>query len=307
MEYKNIEKNIKNNSLIKIFSPSYALYNKLQDREETLNIGRLQKQKRHNRYVANLMKHLYFLIAIYFFILFLKLNFNRIMLHGVEYSLLYNILLMIFFIIVPFYIMSVITKQITDTVELIRYNCICNYRRHYLIYDILTNIRIENLIVMDITIIGLIGSNFHISNMSRQLLVYGLIYYFGVSRPIHFIVVFIPNFIKKLESNTVVNSKHRVRLLLLTIGSYINIILDYTILFYICNNIFISSGSGFEVVGVNTIFDVMYILVNNSEFTTNNILLKFWFVIMKVSIFILLSGNLALFLNSKIENEELRK
>lgn len=167
----------------------------------------------------------------------------------------------------------------------------------------------KTVIIINITFIlycifNMFGINgFENVRILKFLLMIITIYIFVLSRPIHFFSVFILDILKKLTKGDKRDINGKIRLVLLTIGSVVNIVLDYSILFYMLNTI------GTELSGIKPMFnieiknivDMVYFTAGFSDIEAANFITKIFVMIKDISIFILMTGNLAVYLNIEIK------
>ncbi|CEO08405.1 hypothetical protein [Paraclostridium sordellii] len=158
---------------------------------------------------------------------------------------------------------------------------------------------IINIIFILYCCINIAGINFfENSSVIKVILFGGSIWIFAISRPIHLFSVFILDMLKKLTQGYKRDIDEKIRLILLAIGSVINIILDYSILFYMLNTI------GFEFykipmfnVNVKNIADMIYFTCGFSGIDASNFITRSLVILKNISIFIIMTGNLAIYLN----------
>lgn len=118
-----------------------------------------------------------------------------------------------------------------------------------------------------------------------------VIYILAISRPLHFIMVFIPDIFRKIEKPEQRSGVEKVRLLLIAIGSYVNIITDYSILYYFINK----ASKNFNEVG--NIIDILYKVVGYGELDPLSMVAKILIIMQMASITILITGNLAMYIS----------
>ncbi|MDU2148125.1 MAG: hypothetical protein E7E58_08995 [Paeniclostridium sordellii] len=130
-----------------------------------------------------------------------------------------------------------------------------------------------------------------------------IIYILAISRPLHFFLVFIPDILKKIEKGEKRTGVGKARLLLIAVGSYINILIDYTILYYFLNKI----GKHFS--GFSDILDILYKTSGCGDLNPSSMIAKILIIIQSASITILIAGNLAIYINmnTKQKNKICRK
>ena len=123
-----------------------------------------------------------------------------------------------------------------------------------------------------------------------------VIYSLAISRPLHFIIIFIPDIFRKIEKPEQRSGTEKVRLILIAIGSYINIITDYSILYYFINK----ASKNFNEVG--NIIDILYKVVGCGELDPISMVAKILIIMQMASITILITGNLAMYISIDTKN-----
>mgnify|MGYP005883804503 CR=1 FL=1 len=307
MYYKKIDDlRKKYNKVIGLVSPSFKFYYSLRDEANYLSKDENKNKRIHNRIISEIMKYFYLTISIFIFTFFSLLNLRSRIIHSYQNDinfLISNIIFFITFIALPLYLVFYLSRKIKSKVEKIEDIKNIRYLKNKGIFFLLKMIK-NIYIIITILIIILIYHPIYLDLNNNYIYVITVIVlaFYGISRPIHFFVVFIPDIFKKFENGVLENNSQKLRLILIAIGSYINIILDYSILFYICNKINSIFGERVYFEGVTSIFDMTYILLGNGEFLSDNFILKVWYVIMQITIVVLISGNLAIYLSSEVKN-----
>lgn len=274
------------------FSPSFMLYKSMKDKV-VINCN----EKEYKSNVSNLMKALYFSLTACILVLFSIFDFkNRFYQKGgwTSYS---NIAFLIITFIIP-----LITCFISVYYKNIYLNKIQQYISK-LVYRILKNIEVLYVISLIISILMCFYTELHF-NIGEEIILGVLAYYYGVSRPIHFFLVFVPDLIKKIETGAKRDNQGRVRLINITVLSYINMVLDYVVLYYVLN---IFAYKYFNEVNVfsnsiKNIVDMLYYTVGCDTLLANNFIMKFYRIIFKASVTMLITGNLAEYISMKESN-----
>jgi len=274
-----------------ITSPSFALYDFLKDRKNSSD------KKENNQNVSNLMKALYFSLTTFVLLLFSIYDFkNRFYENnrGVSYS---NIVFFVITFIIALILCCISVHFKKKYLEKIKYHII---KKNITSYKLLKNIELFY------TGLILISIFWCIYNTEFQFKIEGYIfgilaYFYGVSRPVHFFLVFVPDLIKKIETDTKRDNKGILRLIVLTVFSYINMVLDYVVLYYVLN---IFAGKYFNGIhmfdnNITNIIDMLYYTIDCDTLLANNFLMKFYAIVLKASITILITGNLAKYISMK--------
>ena len=166
-------------------------------------------------------------------------------------------------------------------------------------------VMVVNAIFVLYCCINIVDRNFlNNSVIIKSILFISSIYIFAISRPIHLFSVFILDMLKKLTEGDKRDVDGKIRLILLAIGSVINIVLDYSILFYMLNTIGaeLFNTTMFDC-DVNNIIDMIYFTGGFEEINASNFITRVLVMLKNISIFILMTGNLAIYLNIEEEKE----
>lgn len=141
-----------------------------------------------------------------------------------------------------------------------------------------------------------IGTHFII----KLMILLAIVYIFGISRSIQFFLVFIRDMIKKTYRKNERDIDGKIRLIILSMASLINLILDYKILFYALNTI------GNELLNIEmfscnikTIVDMLYYTASFGDIEPERFITKVLVMMKDIDIFILLTGNLAIYIYRK--------
>lgn len=297
MYYEKIENFIKKSRWILYFlSPSFAVYNYLKD--EVVNIN----WKVHNGNLSNLMKALYLSLTIFILTMFLVSDLKNIVNadpEGFSGSKLAFYIIVIIMTVLCYQSIYFKNKYLKEIKEYI-------LSRSKILYVLIKNIEVLYIVVaFGLIFIYICNEDFLIANGEGYI--FGILtYFYGVSRPIHFFLVFLPDLIVKMEKNKKKDEKGRLRLVIITILSYVNIILDYMVLYYVLNIFAYKYFNGINVFdnNIGNIIDMLYYTTDCDTLLANNSLMKFYSVILKVSSAILITGNLALYISMGKEAKE---
>lgn len=284
------------NNLIKKFkitlyviSPSFAFYNELKDRKNLND----KERKENNKNVSNLMKALYFSLTTFVILLFSIYDFtNRI---NENKTILSNgiFLIIILLTFLLFLISLYFKRKYLKAMEKYMNN------KHKIINMFLKRIEIIYVFGIASSIFLCIYTN-NQANIEKYIF-WILLYFYGVSRPVHFFLVFIPDFIKKLETNDGRDNEGKLRLIILAVFSYFNMVLDYTVLFYSLNILVGKYFNGMHIFdnNITNIIDMLYYTIGCNTLLANNFIMKFYAILLKLSVAILISGNLANYISMK--------
>lgn len=286
-----------NKYIIYVLSPTYALYNVMRIKERS----KKQEHKNFNLYLSNNTK--FFFLALSLFIISMISVYDignmKNMKHiNNTYKVTYILLCTL-----PLYLSFNYFLSLLKKVSFNSDNEESKYNKKYDCFKFIFGkkvIIIMNLIFISYCLLnsaGIIG--FENNKILKLLLLFMSIYILGVSRPIHFMSVFILDILKKLTKGDKRDIDGKIRLVLLAIGSVVNIIVDYSILFYTLNTI------GIEVFSISPMFnsditnivDMVYFTSGFSDIQPSNFITKILYMMKDISIFILMTGNLAIYLN----------
>lgn len=307
-EIKNfIEKQKK--SLI-ILSPTFSIY----------NYSKIKGKNNFNKELADVTKKFFIMLALYNFILIGIYDVYRMIKINQKNYILIAIFSAISIAIPYFFIKKVISKDYKINLIQKKGNTLQSKIRIFIItkifnqkiiniFDLITIIFLSIVLIAimfpDTVLVNDIFQRFNI--ITKGILFFIVIYIYAVSRPIHFFLVFIRDIIKKTYKKDERDTDGKIRLIILSIGSYINLMLDYTILFYTFNTI------GIELLGmqmfdckVNNVLDMLYYTSGFGEINPVNFMTKTLVMIKEVSIFTLITGNFAIYLaiDSKKNNHQ---
>ena len=321
-----IERKIeKYKKLLYIISPSYWLYDSLKIKVKLSEEGCLHdsikikeelsgEDKIKNDNIVNLMKYFYLALSVFIFSLFSIYDAkNRIinnmkveqsdLFFSVIYDLLFsgisNLLFIIIMVVIPLLIVWYLLNKSKVTFEKIKDYIEKNNKFKFYMFKHIKFIYIV-IIVCYLIILSDESKLFWIKFIGIIV----IILFYGVSRPVHFALVFIKDIVKKLEKDERRDISGKIRLIFLCIGSYLNIIIDYSILFYSLRIFGVKYLGNLSMFGndINSILDMMYCTIGYENLIANNYIIKIFIIIMMISITILITGNLAVYLNIKDGN-----
>ena len=286
-----------NKFFISILSPTYFLYDSMK----------IKGDKEYNKELANNIK-LFFLSLSLFIISMISLyDISNMDDKSVIFKLSY-ILLCTLPTYIAFNYLLTSFKKIDLNYENLEKKDQKRYNRFKFIFSKKIFI-IINLIFILYCCINIAGINFfENSRFIKALLFVSTVYIFVISRPIHLFSVFILDMLKKLTQGDKRDIDGKIRLILLAIGSVINVILDYSILFYMLNTI----GYEFYKISmfngnVKNIVDMIYFTGGFSGIDASNFITRTLVMLKNISIFILMTGNLAIYLNIDTSEEIIQK
>lgn len=280
--------------IIYLLSPSYWLYQSLKCKNECNDKNDINKD------IANIIKILYLCLSITIFIMFSGFDLKKIILAN-EYRINYSqILFILITILIPMIIISNLLKLYKVFLEK-RTEYLKSYSK--IKYLFLKNLSLFIVLISIFTLFILVVDSriFKLTSKIEKITLILLILFYGVSRIIHFFVVFIPDIIRKVETGEKREGKGVVRLSLLAVFSYLNLIIDYTILFYALNiysNKYLHNVIMFNN-DISTIMDMLYYTISSDTISANYFLAKFYIIILNISITLIITGNLAVYLGMK--------
>lgn len=297
MYYEKIEEFIKKSRwILYLLSPSFAVYNYLKDEKVNIN------WKAHNGNLSNLMKALYLSLTIFILTIFSISDLKNIVNadpEGFSGSKLAFCIITIIMAVLCCCSISFKNKYLKEIKEYI-------LSRSKILYVLIKNIEVLYLLVaFSLIFVYICNQDFQIASVEGYI--FGILtYFYGVSRPIHFFLVFVPDLIVKIEKNKKKDEKGRLRLVFIAILSYVNIILDYMLLYYVLNIFVYKYFNGINIFdnNIGNIIDMLYYTTDCDTLLANNSLMKLYSVILKVSSAILITGNLALYISMGKEEKE---
>ena len=287
----------KNKKVISGLSLTFSIY----------NYSRKNEDKDYNKALANNTKKLFLSISLYIIMLISIFNFTKMIFYK-EKNLVLTIIYMIICIIGPLFAYNkIILKNYGINIEcngeskFEKLRCFLSKKMYNKKITMILNIFI--FIYIYIMIKTDIFKNVDLSIKYFLLIV--TIYIFGISRPIQFFLVFIRDIIKKTYRKDERDENGKIRLIILAIISFINLIFDYSILFYTLNTI------GSEILNItmfkcntNNIVDMIYYTAGFGEINPENFITKILVIMKNVATFMLITGNLAIYvsIDSKDKN-----
>ncbi|GEP64130.1 hypothetical protein CBE01nite_18980 [Clostridium beijerinckii] len=290
MYYEKIEEFIKKYRwILYLLSPSFAVYNHLKDEKSNIN------WKVHNGNLSNLMKALYLSLTIFILTIFSISDLKNIVNanpEGFSGSKLAFLIINIIMAVLCWRSISFKNKYLKEIKEYI-------LSKSKILYVVIKNIEVIYILAAFTLIFTYIcNEDFRIASVEMYMLAI-LVYFYGVSRPIHFFLVFVPDLIVKMEKNKKKDEKGRLRLVIIAVLSYVNIILDYVVLYYVLNIFVYKYFNGINIFdnNIGNIIDMLYYTTDCDTLLANNSLMKFYSVILKLSSAVLITGNLALYIS----------
>ncbi len=286
-----IEKLEKYKTMIYFLSPSYALYDSLKfkgadkDRRKDININ-----------LSNLIKVLNFLWAISLFAIFGAFDFKRRINMNSYKIYIDDLLFCIMFVVIPIVLCEILLKFYYRYYNMLEVY-IKNSSKYK--YYFLNEVKYIYRCMLVVGVYLLITSK---RNVWLDFIIFFLlIVYYGVSRIIHFFVVFVPDIVGKIENGKNRDGQGIVRLVFLAIFSYLNLIIDYTILFYSLKWFGEMFMQGINMFGndIYSIVDILYYTIGCESLLANNYLVKIYVILLNVSIALIITGNLSVYLSTE--------
>ena len=205
-------------NIISILSPTFAIYNYSKKNDDKL----------YNIKLANNTKKFFMAMSLFIIILISEYNLKSLFINNNPYVLKYTYIIMGF--VLPYFILNKIVLK--DYGMQGNYNC---GKFKYIIPKIIysKNIKIMfNMVIILYSVVLFFTDTFqNIGLVVQWILLILTIYIFGISRPIQFLLVFIRDILKKMYKKDERNVDGKLRLVILAIISFFNLVLDYAILF----------------------------------------------------------------------------
>lgn len=296
-----------NKSIINILSPTYALYNNMKIKgarigvDKTIDVVKIENSK-FNQNLANNTKLFFLSLSLFIVSMISIYDIKNMDDKDYVYKILYALLFTIPMYMLFNFLLSKFNKIDLKYKELEKKDK-KNYIKFKFVFSKIT-IAILNVVFILYCLSDMIGINYLENNkIVKLILLASSVYILAISRPIHFFSIFILDILKKLTEGDRRTINGKIRLVLLTIGSVVNIILDYSILFYTLNTIgieFLDIKQMFTP-GITNIVDMIYFTGGFSDIQADNFITKILVMLKDISIFILMTGNLAVYLNIEIE------
>ena len=272
-------------NIISILSPTFAIYNYSKKNDDKL----------YNIKLANNTKKFFMAMSLFIIILISEYNLKSLFINNNPYVLKYTYIIMGF--VLPYFILNKIVLK--DYGMQGNYNC---GKFKYIIPKIIysKNIKIMfNMVIILYSVVLFFTDTFqNIGLVVQWILLILTIYIFGISRPIQFLLVFIRDILKKMYKKDERNVDGKLRLVILAIISFFNLVLDYAILFWSLNTLgnLILGVNMFDN-NINNIIEMIYYTSGCGDFNPSNFIPMIFIIIKNISNFILITGNLALYIN----------
>ena len=251
--------------------------------------------KVYNIRLANNTKKFFMAMSLFIIILISEYNLKNLFINNNPNVLKYTYIIIGF--ILPCFILNKIILK--DYGMHINYNC---RKFKYIIPQIIysKNIKIMFTVIIILYSIVLFFTNIflNIGYVVQWIFLILTIYIFGISRPIQFFLVFIRDILKKMYKKDERDIDGKIRLIILAIISFLNLVLDYSILFWTLDTLgyLILDVKMFDN-NINNIIEMIYYTSGCGDFNINNFIPMLFIIIKNISTFILITGNLALSLN----------
>ena len=284
--YDKLEEFIKKyKNIISILSPTFAIY----------NYSKKQNNKVYNIRLANNTKKFFMAMSLFIIILISEYNLKNLFINNNPNVLKYTYIIIGF--ILPCFILNKIILK--DYGMHINYNC---RKFKYIIPQIIysKNIKIMFTVIIILYSIVLFFTNIflNIGYVVQWIFLILTIYIFGISRPIQFFLVFIRDILKKMYKKDERDIDGKIRLIILAIISFLNLVLDYSILFWTLDTLgYLMFDVKMFDNNINNIIEMIYYTSGCGDFNINNFIPMLFIIIKNISTFILITGNLALYLN----------
>lgn len=286
-----IEKLEKYKTMIYFLSPSYALYDSLKFKGADKD-----RRKDINSNLSNLIKVLNFLWAISLFAIFGAFDFKRRINMNSYKIYIDDLLFGIMFVVIPIVLCEILLKFYYRYYNMLEVY-IKNSSKYK--YYFLKEVKYIYRCMLVVGVCLLITSKRNV--VLDFIIFFLLIVYYGVSRIIHFFVVFVPDIVGKIENGKSRDGQGIVRLVSLVIFSYLNLIIDYTILFYSLKWFGQMFMQGINMFGndIYSIVDMLYYTIGCESLLANNYLVKIYVILLNVSIALIITGNLSVYLSTE--------
>lgn len=286
-----IEKLEKYRPMIYFLSPSYALYDSLKFKGTDK-----ERRKDINSNLSILIKILNFLWAISLFAIFGAFDFKRRININSYKIYIDDLLFGIMFVVIPIVLCEILLKFYYHYYNMLEVY-IKNSSKYK--YYFLREVKYIYRFMIGVVLYLLIKSRRYV--MLDFIIFFLLIVYYGVSRIIHFFIVFIPDIVVKIENGKSRDGQYIVRLVSLATFSYLNLIIDYTILFYSLKWFGERVMKGINMFGndIYSIVDMLYYTIGCESLLANNYLVKIYVILLNISIALIITGNLSVYLSTE--------
>lgn len=286
----------RNKKIISILSPTFSIYFYSKKRDDNEYNNKLADNTK--RFFVSLSTLIIFLISIF--------NFRQLCIVNEENSM-FKVLYAGVCIVIPYIILhSIILKEYGISIDS---NSNSKYEK---IRASISKIvfsesipKIFNVIIL-IYILIIVNSNTYVEYpfIIKLMILVATIYIFAISRQIQFFLVFIRDMVKKAYRKEERDIDGKIRLITLAMVSLLNLILDYTILFYALHTI------GNELLNIDmfscnieNIVDMLYYTAGFGDINPESFITKIFVMMKDIAIFMLLTGNLAIYLSIERKSE----
>ncbi|RDY25830.1 hypothetical protein CHL78_016165 [Romboutsia weinsteinii] len=285
-----------NKKIISILSPTFSIYFYSKKRDD----------KEYNHELADNTKRFFASLSIFIILLISIFNFKQLYIVN-ENNSMSKILYIGLCIIGPYIILqSIILKEYGIAIGSNSNSKYEKIRARISKFVFSKNIpRIFNVLML-IYILIIFGSNTYrdIHFIIKSMILIATIFIFGISRPVQFFLVFIRDMLKKTYRKYERDIDGKIRLIILAMVSLVSLILDYTILFYALHTI------GNELLNIDmfscdieNIVDMLYYTAGFGDINPESFITKILVMMKDIAMFMLLTGNLAIYLSIESKSE----
>lgn len=285
-----------NKKIISILAPTFSIYFYSKKRDDKVYNQKLADNTK--RFFASLSTLIILLISIF--------NFKQVDTVNEE-NLIFKALYIGMCIVIPYIILySIILKEYGITIESNSNSKYEKIRASISKFVFSKNIpKIFNLIIL-IYIITIFSTNIYRDTyfIIKLIMLLSTVYIFGISRPIQFFLVFIRDMVQKTYRKEERDIDGKIRLIGLAMVSLVNLVLDYTILFYALQTI------GNELLNIDmfscnieNIVDMLYYTAGFEDINPASFITKLFVMMKGIAMFMLLTGNLAIYLSIESKSE----
>lgn len=286
----------KNKRIISILSPTFSIYNYSKKKED----------REYNQILAENTKKFFISISIFIILLISIFNFKQFDIVN-KGNLIFKILYVGVCIVTPYIILhNIILKEYGITIDCNSNSKYEKIRASISKFVFSKSIPIIFNVFMLVYVLVIFSTSIYIeADLSiKIMLLLATVYIFGVSRPIQFFLVFIRDMVKKTYRKDERDIDGKIRLVILAMVSLINLVLDYTILFYALHTI------GNELLHIDmfscrieTIVDMLYYTAGFGDINPESFITKILVMMKDIAMFMLLTGNLAIYVSIESKSE----
>ena len=282
--------------IISILSPTFSIYFYSKKRDS----------KEYNHELADNTKKFFASLSIFIILLISIFNFKQLYIIN-ENDFMSKVLYMVLCIIAPYIILQrIILKEYGIAI-----GCNSNSKYEKIRESISKFVFSKNIpkilnVIMLIYILIIFSSNTYreVHFIIKSIILIATIFIFGISRPIQFFLVFIRDMLKKTYRKYEIDIDGKIRLIILAMASLVSLILDYTILFYVLHTI------GNELLNIDmfscdieNIVDMLYYTAGFGDINPEDFITKIFVMMKDIAMFMLLTGNLAIYLSIESKSE----